>query len=69
MHGPETKIETEVTVAYVEVWWENLFVNLHLQNKDKAGSLQNREDGRWMQVDQDRVQWRAFVLAVLYLWT
>jgi hypothetical protein len=26
-----------------------------------------REDGRWMELAQDRVQWRALVLAVLNL--
>jgi hypothetical protein len=26
------------------------------------------EDGNWMELAQDRVQWRALVLAVLNLW-
>jgi hypothetical protein len=30
-------------------------------------SKMGRDDGRWMKLAQDRVQWQALVLAVLYL--
>jgi len=61
--------------------WRNLFEPLHLEDREGGGGsaatvsvskmvLRNMlgcEDGRWMELAQDRVQWRAFVLAVLNL--
>jgi hypothetical protein len=43
---------------HTEFWWENLLENVHLED---------RRDGRWMELVENRVQWRTLVLAVLNL--
>jgi hypothetical protein len=42
-----------------------------IQNMDNSNTdlkETGREDGRWMKLAQDRIPWRAVVLAVLDLW-
>jgi hypothetical protein len=50
--------ETCKTAAWKTRWEENITTDLR-----EIGC----EDGRWMELAQDRVQWQALVLAVLNL--
>jgi hypothetical protein len=46
-------------------WWRNNLRNVHLKDTERDLREKSCEDGRSMEVAQDRVQWRAFVLAAV----
>jgi hypothetical protein len=50
---------------HTEFWWINLLESVHLEDRDEDGKGGN--DGMWMELAQNHVQWRALVLAVLNL--
>jgi hypothetical protein len=50
-------------ISGVETWGSATTVLVSKMDLREIGC----EDGRWMELDQDRVQWQALVLAVLNL--
>jgi len=58
-------------IIRTDIWCGNLLEIVHLVDQEEYGRLNLRElecgYGRWMELAQGRVQWRALVLAMLNL--